>query len=279
VTTALAPGESTRRQGTTKALGVLRRGAVLVASLWLFAGLVGLWYALSNSSTSPYFPPLRVILTRFGQLWLFSDESRGLDPSLVHFAIGYAIAGVAAVGIATVFYALPLAREATSPVVYFLYVLPAPVLIPAALALFGVGPTMSTAIIAFACFWPILLNATDGLRGTDPLKLETARTLGLPYRRVLRSVVLPGASPQIVAGLRAGLQVGIILMVVSEEVGATNGIGNFIIQAQNAFAFTDMWTGIVVLAVVGTALNVIFVGLERLALRWYYGARAVARSR
>jgi ABC-type nitrate/sulfonate/bicarbonate transport system permease component len=68
-------------------------------------------------------------------------------------------------------------------------------------------------------------------------------------------------------------------MVVSEEVGATNGIGFFIIQAQQNFAMTDMWTGIIVLAIVGTVLNVAFVGGERLVLRWYYGARAVARSR
>ena len=259
--------------------GVLRRGAVLVGSLWLFAGLVALWWVLSDHSRSPYFPPLRVILHRFDQLWLFSGESTGLDPSLVHLAIGYAIAAVAGVAVATVLYAVPLLREATSPVVYFLYVLPAPVLIPAALALFGIGATMSTAIIAFGCFWPILLNAVDGLRATDTLKLDTARTLGLSYPRTLWSVVLPGASPQMVAGLRAGLQVGIVLMVVSEEVGATNGIGNFIIQAQNNFAFTDMWTGILVLAIVGTALNVLFVGAERLALRWYYGARSVARAR
>lgn len=257
----------------------LRRAAIGLVSLWLLAGLVALWWVLSNHSSSTYFPPLRVILDRFRQLWLFSGESTGLDPSLLHFAIGYAIASVGAVAVATVLYAVPLLREATSPVVYFLYVLPAPVLIPAALALFGIGATMSTAIIAFACFWPILLNAIDGLRATDALKLDTARTLGLSYRQALWSVVLPGASPQIVAGLRAGLQVGIVLMVVSEEVGATDGIGNFIIQAQSNFAFTDMWTGILVLAIVGTALNVLFVGAERLALRWYYGARAVAGAR
>ena len=259
--------------------GAIGRGAALLGSLWLCVGLVALWYWLSNQSHSPYFPPLRVILERFHQLWLFSGESTGLDPSLVRFVIGYAIASVAAVAVATVLYAVPLLREATSPVVYFLYVLPAPVLIPAALVLFGVGGTMSTAIIAFACFWPILLNALDGLRATDAMKLDTARTLGCSYKRMLWSVVLPGASPQIVAGLRAGLQVGIVLMVVSEEVGATNGIGNFIIQAQNNIAYTDMWTGILVLAIVGTALNLLFVGAERLVLRWYYGARAVTGTR
>ncbi|HUZ19151.1 MAG TPA: ABC transporter permease subunit [Acidimicrobiales bacterium] len=250
-----------------------------VASLWLFALLLVLWWLLSNHSTSPYFPPLRVILRRFGQLWLVADVGTGLLPSLLHLLIGYVIAAFLAVAVGALLWSLPLLREATSPVVYFLYVLPAPVLIPAALVLFGIGASLSVAIIAFACFWPILLNTVDGMRGTDPLKLDTARSLGLSFRRSLWTVVLPGASPQIVAGLRAGLQVGIILMVVSEEVGATNGIGYFILQAQQNFALTDMWTGILVLAIVGTVLNVLFVAGERIALRWYYGARAVSRER
>lgn len=257
----------------------LRRALVWLASLWLFVALLALWYVASNHSASTYFPPLRVILQRFGQLWIFADVGNSLLPSLLHLLIGYAIASAAGIALGTLFYGLPMLREATSPIVYFLYVLPAPVLIPAALVLFGIGGSMSSAIIAFACFWPILLNTVDGMRATDALKLDTARTLGMSYRRTLWSVVLPGASPQIVAGLRAGLQVGIILMVVSEEVGATNGIGFFIVQTQQNFAITDMWTGILVLAIVGTLLNVVFVGGERVVLRWYYGARAVARTR
>lgn len=257
----------------------MRRIGFAVGSLWLFALIIGLWYWLSDNSTSVNFPPLREIAVRFNQLWIFADVRTELAPSLVHLAIGYAIASVAGILVGTVLYAVPRLRTATSPLVYFLYVLPAPVLIPAALVLFGIGATMSTAIIAFTCFWPILLNTVDGMRGTDPLKMETARTLGLSYRRSLWSVVLPGASPQIVAGLRAGLQVGIVLMVVSEIVGTTEGIGFFITSAEQNFAMTDVWTGIFVLAIVGTVLNAAFVGGERVMLRWYYGARAVARSR
>jgi sulfonate transport system permease protein len=250
-----------------------------IASFWLFAGVVAAWYFLSDHSKSVNFPPLREIALRFYHLWMFADVRTGLAPSLLHLAIGYAIAGVAGIAFGTLLYGLPLLRAATSPLIYFLYVLPAPVLIPAALVLFGVGATMSTAIIAFTCFWPILLNTIDGMRATDPLKLETARTLGMSYRRTLWSVVLPGASPQIVAGLRAGLQVGIVLMVVSEIVGATEGIGFFIMSAEQNFAMTDLWTGIFVLAIVGTVLNMAFVGGERIVLRWYYGARGGARSR
>lgn len=256
-----------------------RHALVSVASLWFFALVLVLWWVLSANSHSLYFPPLHAIVQRLGQLWIFADVPNYLAPSLLHFVIGYTIAAVLGVGLGTLFFALPAVRDATSPVVYFLYVLPAPVLVPAALVLFGIGGSMSIAIISFACLWPVLLNTVDGMRSTDPLKLDTARSLGLSYKRSLWSVVLPGAAPQIAAGLRAGLQVGIVLMVVSEEVGSTNGIGFFIIQAQENFALTDMWTGIIVLGIVGTVINVAFVLGERVVLRWYYGARAAARAR
>jgi sulfonate transport system permease protein len=117
------------------------------------------------------------------------------------------------------------------------------------------------------------------MKGVDQVKLDSAQALGLSRLRTVRSVVLPAAAPQIVAGLRSSLQVAIILMVVSEIVASTGGIGYFIIQQQQAFAFVDMWTGIIMLALVGTVLNVIFVVAEHQVLRWHYGARATEGRR
>ena len=96
--------------------------------------------------------------------------------------------------------------------------------------------------------------------------------------RTYTRLVLPGASPQIAAGLRASLTVAIVLMVVSEMVAANSGIGFFILQAQAEFAIKKMWTGILVLAVIGTVLNYLFVFIERRVLRWYYRSRALAAS-
>ncbi len=87
--------------------------------------------------------------------------------------------------------------------------------------------------------------------------------------------MLPGAGPQIAAGLRNSLQVAILLMVVSEMVASTVGIGYFILNAQQDFESVDMWTGIIVLGILGSLLNFLFVVVERRVLRWYYGERAV----
>jgi ABC-type nitrate/sulfonate/bicarbonate transport system permease component len=78
--------------------------------------------------------------------------------------------------------------------------------------------------------------------------------------------------------MRASLTVGIILVVVSEMVAAQSGIGYFILQAQAEFAIKKMWTGILVLALIGTLLNYLFMFVERIALRWYYRSRALGGS-
>ena len=255
------------------------RPARALAGLWLFAVLAVVWWVTSAGSTSPYFPPLETILRRLWQLWVIGHAKDQLAASLEHFAFGYAIAGLAGIGIGALLWSLRTVREATSPFIYFLYVLPTPVLVPAIMTIFGIGFTMKVVIIAFAAVWPTLLNTLDGMNGVDRVKLGSARVLGLSGPATLRSVVLPAAMPQIVAGLRNSLQVSIILMVVSEIVASTGGIGFFILSAQQNFSFTDMWTGIIVLALVGSLLNLLFVLAEHRVLHWHYGARATEGRR
>jgi sulfonate transport system permease protein len=257
----------------------LARPARALAGLWLFATGAAAWWLLSAGSTSPGFPPLEAILRRLYQLWIAGNAKQQLVPSLELFAFGYGIAAVAGIGAGALLWSLRTLRDATSPFLYFLYVLPTPALVPAIMTIFGIGFTMKVVIIAFAAVWPTLLNTLDGMNGVDAIKLDSARVLGLSGPATVRSVVLPAAMPQIVAGLRGSLQVSIILMVVSEMVASTGGIGFFILTAQQNFSFTDMWTGIIVLALVGSLLNLLFVLTEHRVLHWHYGARATEGPR
>ncbi len=273
----LAPAR--RGRGAARRLpGPLATAARAVLGLWLMVVLVALWWVLSRDSTSPYFPPLRAIVDRLVDLWIVGSAKAELVPSLEHFAVGYALAGVLGIVTGAVLWRLRWLREATSPMLYFCYVLPSAATLPALITIFGIGDTMKIMVIALAAVWPTLLNTVDGMKGVDPLKLDTASVLHLSQAQTLRWVVLPAALPQIVAGLRSSLQIAIILMVVSELVASTTGIGFFILNAQQSFAIIDMWTGIIVLAFVGTALNVIFVLIERRVLAWYYGARATQEA-
>jgi sulfonate transport system permease protein len=252
-----------------------QRGRGVLLAVWLPVVALVAWWFLSASSTSPYFPPLSDIVDELYDEWIVGDAQQQLLPSLRNLAVGFLGGSVIGVLGGAVLWRLPAVRRAANPIVYFLYVLPAPALLPAMIALFGLGQTRQMALIAFGATWPALLNTLDGMRGIDQVKFDTARAMGFGSLRTVWLVVLPGASPQIAAGLRASLQVSIILMVVSEMVAAEEGIGYFILQAQTVFAITTMWTGILVLAMIGTALNYAFVGVEQRVLGWYYGSRRI----
>ncbi|HEX5497172.1 MAG TPA: ABC transporter permease subunit [Mycobacteriales bacterium] len=273
------PGPSGRAGAGRAVLAGCRRVVAAAGWLWFAIALVAVWWFASADSTSAYFPPLRTIVHRLYELWIVGDAKSQLAPSLEHFAAGYGIAGAGGIALGALLWGVRPLRESTSPLLYFCYVLPAPALLPAVITLFGIDTTMKVAIISFAAVWPTLLNTVDGMRGVDPVKLDTARALGLSPLRTAGSVVLPAALPQIVAGLRNSLQVAIILMVVSEMTASTSGIGYFILTAQQSLAITDMWTGIIVLAVLGSALNLVFVAAERFVLAWHYGARAAEGKR
>jgi sulfonate transport system permease protein len=252
-------------------------GKVLLG-LWVPVVVVVLWWAVSRNSTALFFPPLTTILTRFQQLWLFKDTESQMAPSVLHLLEGFAIASIAGIAIGVLLWMLPRVQQFLLPLFNFFRALPAPALIPGLIALLGLGAQMSVAVIVIGCIWPVLLSTMDGLAGTDRQFKETAQAYQLSRGRTIWSVMLRSASPQIAAGLRAALQAAVVLMVVSEMVGATSGIGYFILVSQQTYATADMWSGMIALGIVGTILNLCFLGLERGALKWFHGARAAERA-
>jgi ABC-type nitrate/sulfonate/bicarbonate transport system permease component len=240
--------------------------------------LLVLWGLWSSGSETYYFPPLTDILSTFADTWLFERVGSDVVPSLVRLGLGYAIACVVAVAVGLALGLSPRLRRATSPIVEFLRAIPPPALLPFGILVLGVGTSMKVFIIAFVCLWPVLLNTVDGVAGVDPTLRETARVYGIGGRDRLLRLTLPAAAPQIFAGMRTSLSLALILMVISEMVASTNGIGYFVLQSQRTFAIPEMWSGILLLGILGYALNAIFVLVERRVLRWHRGARASALS-
>jgi ABC-type nitrate/sulfonate/bicarbonate transport system permease component len=235
-----------------------------------------LWALLSANSTSFYFPSLVDIFRAFGDSWLFERVQADVLPSLGRLFAGYVIAVVAAVVIGVALGSSRTLLQMFDPVVQFMRAIPAPVLLPAGILILGVGSGMKVALIAFVCVFPVLLNTIDGVAGVDPALRETARSFQIPFRERLFRVVLPSASPQIFAGARVSLSLAVIMMVVSEMVASSNGIGYFVLQSQRTYAIANMWAGIFLLALLGYVLNVLFLLVERRVLRWHRGARAGA---
>lgn len=246
-----------------------RRLRTVALELWLPIVAIALWWVLSANGNSLYFPPLETILEHFGDQFLGAGADTTLRPSLTHLFLGYAIAVVAGVGGGVLIGMNRWAAAVLDPLVQFFRALPPPALLPFAIIAFGIGSGMKVWIIAFASLFPILLNAIDGVRGTDATALAVVRAYRVRRLRTVVSVVVPGASPQIVAGLRVGLQTAILVMVVSELVASTDGLGFFILQSQQQFEIADMWAGIVALGLIGIVLNAVFALAARRVLHWH----------
>src|SRR5439155_10066548 len=118
---------------------------------------------------------------------------------------------------------------------------------PVAILIFGIGNNMKVVVIVAGCIWPILLNTIDGVRGVEPTMLEMSRSYGLSRARLWAQVLLPAALPQVFSGLRTAPSIALILMVISEMIASTNGIGFYILDAQRTFAIPEMWSGIILL--------------------------------
>jgi sulfonate transport system permease protein len=246
--------------------------------LWLPLVLVTAWWAWTAQAGEAFYPPVPDIAERFRQLWLFDRLGSDVLPSLLNMAAGFAIAAVAGIAGGVALARLRAVREALRPVVFFLNSVPPIALIPIAIVLLGFGSATRVVVIAFSALFATLIATMDGVRSLDPVLDEVSRVYRLRRRERLFAVMLPAAGPQIFAGLRVSLQVALIVMISSEMIASTEGIGFLTIQAQQSFAITDMWAGMLLLGVLGVLLNLAFVAVERRVLGWYRGMREVARS-
>jgi ABC-type nitrate/sulfonate/bicarbonate transport system permease component len=259
----------------SRALSVFHRIVILLA---LPAVLFAIWYFTSDSSTSFYFPPLRTILSQFHALWLGSDFGTDVIPSVERLLLGYVLASVFGVALGVLLGLSRAVRTAAEPVLEFLRAIPPPVLVPVLLLIVGFGDTMRVTVIITGSIWPILLNTVEGVKSVDSVLSDTCATYGIRGWRRLTQFVVPSAAPQIVAGMRTGLSIAIILMVISEMFAATSGLGAAIILFQQSFAIPEMWSGVLALGLIGFAAAMLFELFERAVLGWYEGLKGLERQ-
>lgn len=236
--------------------------------------LLAAWEMLARAAHSIYVPPVSVIVTTFVHEWFSPQFTEHAIPSLIRMFFGYAIAGVLGITVGVLVGAYRPLYRIVDPVLQFLRAIPPTAIIPVGILLIGIGDTMKILVIAFGAFWPVLVNAADGARGVSQERLDTARIFGVSRLETLLTVTFPSALPGIFAGLRTGLSIAFIMIVVSEMIGSTNGLGYYILQAQRTFAIPEMYGGIALLAILGYALNTGFVMVERRVLAWHHGQSA-----
>jgi ABC-type nitrate/sulfonate/bicarbonate transport system permease component len=254
---------------------IIRRIAAL---LGLPVILIGGWWFLSAGSTDFYRPPLQRIVLAFGETWFSERLFVDVLPSIARLAVGYLAALVAGIALGAVIGANAWLRALCEPVLEFLRAIPPPVLVPIIMLVAGIGNVTKVIVIISGCIWPVLLNTVEGVRGVDEVLADTCRSYRITGVERLRHLVLRAASPQIVTGARQALSIGIILMVISELFAASSGLGFTIIQFQRGFQIPEMWSGVLLLGLIGVLLSLLFNLAERRILAWYHGIRSSQRE-
>jgi ABC-type nitrate/sulfonate/bicarbonate transport system permease component len=250
---------------------------VLTLRLLVLAAAVGAWQFATDAANSPYFlPPSAIVPAMYHQwfsgpashLWLTPDATANLLPSIARMLAGWAIASFAGIALGVAIGRVQLLADLTEPVVHFARAVPPPALVPVFLFVFNIGTSMELATIIFGVIWPVLINSIDGAQHVHPGHLETARAFRIPPATRLVRIILPSAAPKILAGLRLSLALALVMMIVSEFVGSTNGIGREMLQDTSLFNVSGMWSVIVLLGLLGMLLNGAFGLVERRVLAW-----------
>nr|WP_196837138.1 ABC transporter permease [Zhihengliuella flava] len=228
---------------------------------------------MSANSTNAFFPPLSTILERFQELWLFDRFASDVLPSLQNLLTGYLIAVVLGVLLGFVIATVPVLRAMFEPALHFIRGIPPVALIPILITLIGFGQEMRVTSIVLAATFPTMISTIDGIRAVDTGLKDVCSVYRLTRGERLLRVYLPSAGPQIAAGMQVSLQVGFIVMIASEMLGSSQGIGAMTLLAQQSFLSADMWAGILLLGFLGFAANLVFEAVRSRALAWYIGSK------
>jgi ABC-type nitrate/sulfonate/bicarbonate transport system permease component len=235
----------------------------------LFLALI--WEIVSrNKVISPlYFPPVSKNLVVFYHLMLHGTLPLELVRSLGRIFTGFFLAVVIMVPLGIGMGLFKPIYNLFEPLTELLRPLPPPALIPVVMLFLGIGEAMKIIVIAFACSFPILINTIDGVRSVEPTFVDTAKTFGRNRFEIILQVILPASLHQIFTGWRIALPIALIVDIVSEMVGALNGIGRFILVMQRSFDIPEMYAGIFLVALVGYALNALLRLLNKAVIGWH----------
>lgn len=240
--------------------------------------LLVIWGIWSSMSPAPFFPSPALIFEAFVDTWIGPAFVTDVLPSLGRLALGIVVSVLVGVIAGTVIGLVRWLRELLEPVLEFFRAVPPPVLIPMIAVLLGPTDSMKIAVIVAGSIWPVLLNTIDGVRATDSVMTETARSYALTRGERIRFLVLPAASPRIMTGVRQSMSIALILMVISEMFYSSSGLGYRIVYFQRNYLIAEMWAGILLLGLIGVLLATIFGFVERRVLRWYHGIKEVERA-
>ncbi len=196
-------------------------------------------------------------------------------PTLWRILAGFTLATLVGVPVGLLMGTIPFVFRLLEPLTEFIRPIPSAAYIPVAILFLGIGDEMKIFVVFLASLFPILLNSFAGVRGIDPVLIDTAHTFGTSRLATLRQIVLPAALPSILTGMRISVGLCLIVAVVAEMISGNSGIGYFILNNQRIFRVPEMFAGIFTLGLLGYLINLAFLHIEHFLLRWRTTAETI----
>jgi NitT/TauT family transport system permease protein len=233
---------------------------LIVALAWEAAGRSGRWPLI--------LAPLSDIWVKFTELAASGELMRHALVSLNEFFVGFAVAAVFGIGLGVAIASSDSVRDFVDPWVSAVYATPTVALAPMFIFIFGIDAPSKMAVVFLLAVFPIVINTSTGIRSTDQVFIEAARSFSANRAQIFSKVLIPSALPFIVAGLRLGIGRGLVGVVVGEFIGARAGLGYMIFRSSQGFQIDAMWAGVFLLAGTGVLSVIVLQKVERRLAPW-----------
>lgn len=241
-------------------------------SLGVLAALLALWWAASHGQwvSKVFLPTPEGALASLWEGLVHGDLLAFTRGTVGRMVQGWLLASAVGVALGAAIGVSAQARAYLQPTLEFVRPLPASAIIPLAIAIWGLGPNMVLAVVAFGALWPVLLATVHGFASVEPRLNEVARCLGLSRLAYVWKIGLPNALPDILAGMRLSMTVALIVTVVGEMIASQAGLGQAILLAARSFRASELFAGIALLGAIGFVSNALLALAERRLLRWQH---------
>ncbi|KAB1946778.1 ABC transporter permease [Brevibacterium linens ATCC 9172] len=251
---------------------------LIVAEVGVPLVLIALWWIVSTGSTNIFFPPLQKILIRLWQLTQTSEFLIDIGSSLANLVASFVIASFLGVLLGLVLGTMRFLSWLLEPAIHFFRAIPPVALVPIFVSLLGFGNETRILAITVAALFPVLISTIDGVRANDETLDMVSKVYRLTWSERLFQVTLPAAAPRILSGMQVSLIAAFVVMIASEMLGSSTGLGAKTLLAQQTFAIADMWAGIILLGIFGYLATFLFDLFRRRILRWYIAAQQQERQ-
>lgn len=227
------------------------------------------WLAAELHLVNTLLLPSPTVVAQEG--WRLLQEGSLLQDTRVSLGrvfLGFCAAVIVALPLAAAMGMSQIAHRVVDPLVEIVRPIPPIAIIPLAILWFGIGEFSKIFVVAYAAFFPIVINSVAGFRSIDEIHLRAARCLGASQLQILTRVAVPSAFPHTVIGLRLGMGMAFLALVAAELIAASSGLGQLIQEARSQFATDRVMVGIVTVGVLGFSLNRALLWIESKVVRW-----------